>query len=51
MVGYKDSSDVAKKAAKVARNNWPEVNFFHDGNEVTTSMEHSFKTKGTKSSK
>ena len=53
MVGYKDTSDVAKKAAEVAQkkksNNWPMVSFIHNGSEITTWMGHSFKTKSTKS--
>ena len=52
MVGYKDTSDVAKKAAEGAQkrsNNWPMVSFIHDGSEITSWMEHSFKTKSTKS--
>ena len=39
MVGYRDTSDVAKKAAKVAQKkskNWPMVSFIHNGNETTT---------------
>ena len=34
MVGYQDTSDVAKKAAEAAqkkRNNWPMVSFIHNG--------------------
>ena len=52
MVGYKDTPKVAKKAADVAQknsNNWPMVSFIHNGNEITTWMGHSFKTKSTKS--
>ena len=52
MVGYKDTSDVAKKSTKVAQkkgNNWPMVIFIHNGSEITTWMGHSFKTKSTKS--
>ena len=39
MVGYKDTSDVAKKAAKVAQKkskNWYMVSLIHNGNEITT---------------
>ena len=39
MVGYKDTSDVAKKDAEVAQkksNNWPMLNFIHNGSEITT---------------
>ena len=52
MVGYKDTSDVVKKVAKLHRkkgNNWPMVSFIHNGSEITTWMGHSFKTKSTKS--
>ena len=48
MVGYKDSSDVAKKAVEVAQkrsHNWPMVSFIHNGSEITTWTGHSFKTK------
>ena len=51
MVGYKDTSDVAKKAAEVAQkksNNWLMVIFIYNGNEIIM-MGHSFKTKSTKS--
>ena len=54
MVCYKDASNVAKTPAEVAqkkknRNNWPMVSFIRNGNEITTWMGHSFKTKNTKS--
>ena len=52
MVGYRDTSDVVKKAAEVAQkksNNWPMVSFIHNGSEITTWMGHSFKTKNSKS--
>ena len=52
MVGYKNTSDVAEKAAKVAQkksNNWPMVIFIHNGSEVITWVGHNFKTKSTKS--
>ena len=41
MVGYRNTSDVAKKAAEVAQkksNNWPMVSFIHNGSEITTWM-------------
>ena len=50
MVGYRDTSDAAKKAAEVAHLcNWPMVSFIHNVREITTWMGHSFKTKSTKS--
>ena len=53
MVGYKDTSEVAKKAAEVVQkkksNNWPMVSFIHNGSEIMTWMGHTFKTKSTKS--
>ena len=52
MVGYKDTFDVAKKAAEAAQkknNNWPMVNFIHNGSEIITWMGYSFKIKNTKS--
>ena len=55
MTGYKDNSDVAKKADEVVQNNnWPMmssmVSVVHNGSEViTTMLGHSFKTKSTKS--
>ena len=51
MVGYKDTSDVPKKAADVAqkkkkaRTGPPIVSFIHNGSEIITWMGHSFKTK------
>ena len=51
MVAYKDTSDVAKKAAEVAQkkiNNWPMVSFIHTGSEIAW-MSYSFKTKTTRS--
>ena len=51
MVGYRNTSDVAKKAAEVSqkkKNNWPMVSFIHNGSEMKTWMGHSFKTKNTK---
>ena len=50
MVGYRNTSEVAKKAAEVSqkkRNNSPMVSFIHNGSEMTTWMGH--KTKNTKS--
>ena len=42
MVGYKDTSDVAKKAAELAHtkksNNLPIVSCIHNGSEITTWM-------------
>ena len=52
MFDYKDTSDVAKKAAEAAQkksNNWPMVSFIHNGSEITTWMGQSIKTKSTKS--
>ena len=52
MVGYKDTSSLAKKASEVAQknsNNWPMVSFIHNESEITTWMGHSFKTKSTTS--
>ena len=52
MVGYRNTSDVAKKAAEVAQkksNNWPMVSFIHNGSEITTWMGQSIKTKRAKS--
>ena len=39
MVGYRDASDVTKKAAEVAQkksNNWFMVSFIHNGSEIIT---------------
>ena len=52
MVGYKDTSKVAKKAAEIAQkksNNWSMVSSMHNGSEIITWMGHNFKTKSTKS--
>ena len=52
MFDYKDTSDVAKKAAESAQkksNNWPMVKFIHNGSEITSWMGQSIKTKSTKS--
>ena len=42
MVGYRNTSDVAKKAAEVApkkkSNNWPMVSFIHNESENRTWM-------------
>ena len=51
MVGYRDTSDMAKKALvaqKKEQYNWPMVSFIHNGSELTTWKGHSFKTKSTK---
>ena len=43
MVGYRNTSEVAKKAAEVSqkkRNNSPMVSFTHNGSEMTTWMGH-----------
>ena len=49
MVVYKDTSDVAKKAAEFAQkkksNNWFMVSFIHNGSKITTWIGHSFKLK------
>ena len=48
MVGYRNTSDVAKKAAEVAQkksNNWPMVSFIHNGSEITTWMDIASKPK------
>ena len=49
MVGYKDTSDVAKRAAEVRHrkksNKWPMVSFIHNRSEIITWMGDSFKTK------
>ena len=45
MVGYKDTSDVAKKAAEVTQkksNNWPMVSFIHNGSKIITWVGHNF---------
>ena len=44
ILGYKDSSNVAKEAADVAQKNC-----IHNGRETTTWMGYSFKTKSTES--
>ena len=39
MVGYKDTSDIAKKATEVAQkksNKWSIVSFIDNGSEITT---------------
>ena len=48
MVGYRNTSDVAKKAAEVAQkksNNWPMVSFIHNGSEITAWMDIASKPK------
>ena len=48
MVGYKDTSNVAKKAAEVSQkknNNKLLVSFVYSWNEIATWMGHSFNTK------
>ena len=48
MVGYRNTSDVAKKAAEVAQkmNSRAHGEFYiHNGSEITTWMGHSFSTK------
>ena len=50
MFCYRDTSDVAKKAAEVAQSNdWPMVSFICNGSEITTWMGYSCKTKSTRS--
>ena len=52
MAGYKDTSGVAKKAAKVAQkksNNWCMMSLIHNGSEITTWMGYTLKTKSKKS--
>ena len=57
MVGYKSTSDVAKKAAEIAEKIWLMVSFIHNAivsfihneSKITTWKGHSFKTKSTKS--
>ena len=52
MVGYKDTSNIAKKAPKVAQkksNNWYMVSLSHNGSEITTWMGYSLKAKSKKS--
>ena len=52
MVGYRNTSDVAKKAAEVAQKISSRAHrkfYIHNGNEITTWMGHNFNTKNTKS--
>ena len=52
MVGYKDTSDVAEKAAQVAQkksNNCYILSLIHNGSEITTWMRYSLKIKSKKS--
>ena len=53
MVGYRKTSDIAKKAAEVAQKKEQKLAhgwfYIHNGGEITTGMGHSFKTKNTKS--
>ena len=53
MVGYRNSSDVAQKAAQVAQKMSSRAHgdfYIHNGSEITTYMGHSysFNTKNTK---
>ena len=51
MVGYRNTSDVAKKAAEVAQKMSSRAHgefYIHNGSEITTWMGHSFNTKNTK---
>ena len=48
MVGYRNTSDIAKKDAEVAQkksNNLLIVSFIHNGSEITTWIGHSFKNQ------
>ena len=52
MVGYKDTSDAAEKAAQVAQkksNNCYILSLIHNGSEITTWMGYSLKIKSKKS--
>ena len=53
MVGYRNNSDVAKKAAEVAQKKEEQLAHgefcIHKGSEITTWMGHSFNTKNTTS--
>ena len=51
MVGYRNTSDIAKKATEVAKKMSSRVHgefYIHNASEITTSMGHSFYTKNTK---
>ena len=52
MVGYRNTSYVAKKAAEVAQKMSSRARgefYIHNGSEITTWMRHIFNTKNTKS--
>ena len=52
MVGYRNTSDVAKKAAEIAQKMSRRAHgefYIHNGNEITTWMGRRFNTKNTKS--
>ena len=52
MVGYRNTSDVAKKAAEAAQKMSSRAHgefYIHNGSEITTWMGHSFNIKNTKS--
>ena len=52
MIGYRNTSNVAKKAAVVAQKMSSRAHgefYIHNRNEITTWMGHSFNTKSTKS--
>ena len=52
MIGYRNASDVAKKAAEVAQKMSSRAHrefYIHNGSEITTWMGHSFNNKNTKS--
>ena len=52
MVGYGNTSDVAKKAAEVAEKMSSRAHgefYLHNGSEITTCKGHIFNTKNTKS--
>ena len=52
MVGYRNTSNVAKKAAKIAEKMSSRAHgdfYIHNGSEITTWMGHSFNTKNAKS--
>ena len=44
-----NSQNITIKLHRKKSNNWPMVSFIHNVSEITTSMEHSFNTKNTKS--
>ena len=52
MVGYRNTSDLAKKATEVAQKMSSRAHgefYIHNGSEITTWMGHRFKTKNKKS--